>query len=305
MNWFGKKAPVEPILTLEQVEARKLEALQEAELQERKSSWLKAASNAELLDTFSKLELTVKGVTQNVKNLGAEESEAWQKAQDGLAQIHRFWFDIDRNLLTEEQAVKMFDIINTQLPRHIGGYAADSLNLGMTRAWAGYRDFGLSCRFNEILISISNIRNMQTAGLAVKNIPVSAGEVVVIMFPKFSTDNKNISSTLFRTSELWRQASERKNSIEDEYFLEQVASSYLPEAWKLFETFRFAPDESKTAAEKIFMEQLGLIENHIVYILKNAMAQSLVAMRSQVGFLKVKTAIPEESSLTLKAIEVG
>lgn len=306
MSWFRRKTTMEPALTPEQLVVRETKKVEELELDLKKIFWLKTVSNSELLDAFSNFESTVRNVTQDPEYLHFEERVVWRRALDAFSQIHRFWFDIDRNLVDDQQALLMFDMVNELIPQSVSSYASSSVTSGLERAWdyhGGHSKAGMAYNFEQIFIWISQIRNSQMTSFAFQNIPPAMSNEIT--FPSPSSDNKQVTATLFRISELWKQASSRKNSIEDEYFLEQVATSYIPEAWKLFDTFRFAPDESKTIAAEILMEQLALIEHHIVHILKQSLEQSLVAMRSQVGFLKVKTATPEISSLRLNMIEAG
>ena len=52
-------------------------------------------------------------------------------------------------------------------------------------------------------------------------------------------------------------------------------------------------------AEKILLEQFNLIEAHILKMLSASMTHNLMAMQTQVGFLKAKTLQMDDGQLQL------
>jgi hypothetical protein len=270
-------------------------------------TWMREAPNADLLDVFAKFDETIRGVTRDSTKLSDVDKTELAAFLDAFAQIHRYWFEIDRNRVTNEQAKTLFDIIHTRLPNMISSYAAAVVSNGIYDAWDKYSmsrsGAQTSRKCQQILNALAPIRDSQITNFQAKSfVPVTQNaNEVTSKFPVFSTSNSAVMSTLARVNELWEQASTRKNNAEDEYFLEQVASTYIPDSWRLFQTFRFAPEASQATAEKLFLEQLALIESHLVRILSTVMEQNLMAMRSQLGFLEARVAEPEPSQLTLEA----
>jgi hypothetical protein len=267
-------------------------------------TWMREVSNADLLDVFAKFDETIRGVTRDSARLSDLDKSDLADFLDAFGQIHRYWFEIDRNRVTNDQARMLFNIIQTHLPTMISSYAAAVVSGSIHDAWDkyGFQGTKTSGKCQQILNALAPIRNSQITNFQAKSfvsVTQNTNEVTS-KFPVFSTSNSAVMSTLARVNQLWEQASARKNNAEDEYFLEQVASTYIPDSWRLFQTFRFAPEASQATAEKLFLEQLALIESHLVRILSTVMEQNLMAMRSQLGFLEARVAEPEPSQLSLE-----
>jgi hypothetical protein len=283
----------------EQVRLEEVEQQRHRTLDNQKITWVRETSNVDLLDVFAKFDESIRGVTQDITQHDEESRSAFARTLDAFQQIHRYWFEIDRNRITDEQAKKLFYAMHVELPAGISTYVTYALRYGLSYAWS----HNASSKFAAVFTTLADIRNDQVTSFQANSfVPVAQNSnEVTLKFPTLSTSNSVVMSTLTRVNELWEQASTRKNSVEDEYFLEQVASTYIPDSWRLFQTFRFAPEASQATAEKLFLEQLALIETHLVRMLSTAMEQNLMAMRSQLGFLEARVAEPEPSQLTLEA----
>jgi hypothetical protein len=319
MGWFGYRQSQYEIEPAESSADHYERAVEEAAKQQKaeeqrlhaidqqKIEWVKNVSAAELLDVFAKLEFTTKNVTQNFDTLDTKDQAAWRKAVDVLTQIHHAWFEIDRHILNDEHALVLAQLIDEQLPQAITLYLSRSASATIHKAWdanSSYYTNSAARAFTKILNTVSTIRDTQITSFQLEDPTVvleDEPEDKNLTFPNLATDNSTVMNTLTRVNELWKQAVSRKNSVEDEYFLEQVAHTYVPDSWRLFQTFRFAPEASQQVAESIFLEQLQLIENHLIHILSTAMTQNLMAMRSQLGFLEARTVKPAVSQLTLEA----
>jgi len=280
---------------LDQVERQKHQALDD-----QKIAWVRETSNADLLDVFAKFDESIRGVTQDITQHVPESRSAFAQTLDAFQQIHRYWFEIDRNRITDEQAKKLFYAIHIELPVAISSYVTYALKYSISSAW----DHNASSKFAAVFTTLAAIRNDQVTSFQADSFVTIAQNVneVTSKFPTLSTSNSIVMNTLTRVNELWEQASARKNSVEDEYFLEQVASAYIPDSWRLFQTFRFAPESSQATAEKLFLDQLALIETHLVRMLSTAMEQNLMAMRSQLGFLEARVGVPEPEPSQLSLV---
>jgi len=285
MSWFSSD-------TKERKEiARQQELAQQAKIEKQKSiqraqqvQWMRSKTAADFIELFSMLEQQVKSVVGEPSELEGDYKRSYRASLDGLTQIRKAFFEIDRGLLNEHQLASLYTLLSQVLPNAVSKLQQSAIEHTVHGAWEYY---GVKASFSNAFTSFIAIRNSQIG----KN-PITLPKTEVVgdtVFPAYEIADSSITEPLARIGKLWRQASEKKNTVENEYFLEQVVSSYLPEAYRLYSTFQLAPAELQESAATIFVEQLELIERHLVHILRTYMEQNLVAMQNHMDFLKQKT----------------
>lgn len=285
MSWFSSD-------TKERKEiARQQELAQQAKIEKQKSiqraqqvQWMRSKTATDFIELFNTFEQQVKSVVGEPSELEGDYKRTYRASLDGLAQIRKAFFEIDRGLLNEHQLISLYGLLSQVLPNAISNLQKHSIEGSIYRAWEydGAKEY-----FSNAFTSLIAVRNSQI-GINPTVLPKTeiTGDTV---FPAYEIADSSITEPLARIGKLWRQASEKKNTVENEYFLEQVVSSYLPEAYRLYSTFQLAPAELQESAATIFVEQLELIERHLVHILRTYMEQNLVAMQNHMDFLKQKT----------------
>lgn len=285
MSWFGSNSR-------EQKEASRMQELaQKAKIEEQKVlqkaqqvQWMRSQTTADFIELFNSLEVQVKSVTQDSSELGDQNKYSYRSAIDAWAQIRRTFFEIDKVLLNESQLISLYELLSDRIPSTISNFQTRAITNGIHGAWYYYDCKETFSQAFDLLVSILNSQ----IGL-VRSTEPNLEVINNNVFPAYDITHSNIAEPLARIRKLWTQASEKNNTVENEYFLEQVVSSYLPEAYRLYSTFQLAPEELQQSAAKIFIEQLELIERHLVHILRTYMEQNLVAMQNHMDFLKQKT----------------
>jgi hypothetical protein len=117
---------------------------------------------------------------------------------------------------------------------------------------------------------------------------------VALVFPKIVfPKNINLEYALQRLKTSWEKANASKNTVENEYFLEQVIQAYIPEAWKMFDSLKLSSDEVQKAAEEEILEQFKLLTDHIDGMVAIHETNTVNQMKIQTEFLRTKTADKE------------
>jgi hypothetical protein len=113
----------------------------------------------------------------------------------------------------------------------------------------------------------------------------------LISFPDISSylDQESLSEELTALKQDWESAHELPLGVEDRFTIEQVASSYLPEALSLFERFRRRTgDVGVNKAQGLLLEQVKLIRKQVSFVLEQHSDDSLNMMEAHMSFLKAK-----------------
>jgi hypothetical protein len=280
MSWFSSNNKNKN-MNVQESDHQKAVALQKAQQIE----WIDSQATSDFIELFNNFEAQMKSVTQEPSELTGIDKDSYRAAMDSFAQIRKTFFEIDKSLLSEYQVVSLYEILSKTTPQIINQFQSSAIASGIHAAWS-YAG-GARQPFANLFKSLAAMRTSQ-----IGIVPTAASKLETLStsnFPQYNVTDTAIADSLTRIGKLWTQASEKKNTIEDEYFLEQVVSSYLPEAYRLYSTFQLAPIELHVPAATIFIEQLELIERHLVHILRTYMEQNLVAMQNHMDFLKQKT----------------
>lgn len=77
-------------------------------------------------------------------------------------------------------------------------------------------------------------------------------------------------------------------SVEDRYFSETAANSYIPDSVRMLKGLMNAPEDMKTEAKELFLKQLGIIETQLNGIVARSAINSLSEMKAHTEFLESK-----------------
>lgn len=298
---FKRKKALLP-LTIEQVAAKNAKQQAEDAVRNNAIEWIYNSPNSVFSEIFAKM-------MEDVVSLGGdtlsslmyeEEKKAYRGAIHKLESISTTWFQIDRHALSRNEALKMYNYINGTLINLVRSFVRTASTHGISQAYDYYGGPRLVDSFSKCFVEIYSIRTNQETQLnsteilgRPKAVGISTGTSAANVFPKIQTSNKELNTTLLHLEDLWVEASSKKNSIEDEYILEEIAHSYLPDAAKLYSTFKLAKPEYQQQAELIILEQIKLLETRIQAILDSSFEAALLALSTQTEFLKTK--VPDET----------
>lgn len=102
-------------------------------------------------------------------------------------------------------------------------------------------------------------------------------------------DNTELYDALVSLKTSWDKAAELPLSAEDDYVIERVGNSYLPDALLLFDRFcRRTGAESSGKALAIVKEQVELIHQQVAFVLEQHEEDSFSLMETHTEFLKMK-----------------
>lgn len=323
MGWFTKKTEIVTAPVLDEVEkqneAQKQRIIQEEEeaqkafaleQKRREASWLRNAEKIHVHDIFMNIREDLE--TAEAQQLTPENKKAHESAVALFDQVRNLWGMIDIQLASDENVSLMFDLIKQTLPEMVQEYlsragsnsalAAFTLE---TKVITGYsRDintmsyYGDNAIYKYMHAFSTNLGEATKTLLKIKN-DIFAQTVYPTMKPPASISSLSMLplplndeegwSFIHRIEALWAEARTRRNSMEDNYFLEQASSVYVPDAVKMYSTFKLASPEIQKSAREILIQQLGLIEDKLRLIVDKTMATNLDGMRAQLDFLRYKT----------------
>jgi hypothetical protein len=135
---------------------------------------------------------------------------------------------------------------------------------------------------------------------SILNIEVPANKSSNKTFPDLENykDNNELYLVLEALKQDWEKASSLPLSAEDDYVIERVGNSYLPDALLLFDRFSHRTGSTNSGkALAIVKEQVGLIHQQVLFVLEQHEEDSFNLMETHTEFLKMKNSrigIPED-----------
>jgi hypothetical protein len=267
-------------------------------------NWLINTPISETSAIFATMAEEVTSFVRDVTTLGSGALRYQNLMIDHIGAIRRYWMQIDKQKLTNAQVQTMYTYLDETLPKTIKQYIdiAHKENISYAYELPDKGEPSVKQVLADVIIELHNIKASQNRlGLPLQETITRSGETH--SFPKFHTVNLEINQKLEHFEELWKLAYSKSNSVEEEYFLEEITTNYLPEAWKMFSLFRLAKKEYSVQAEKLFAEQITLLHSKVQSILDSSFAASLLAMSAQNEFLKAK--LEDEPILTQPTRTIG
>lgn len=135
-----------------------------------------------------------------------------------------------------------------------------------------------------------------------------ASEIVFPDISQYAADGY-LTAELTKLQEDWETAHSLPLEAEDEFTVEQVALSYLPDALTLYERFRRRTGElAAEKAQALLLEQLQLIHKQVQFVLEQHTDDSFSMMEAHTNFLKAKNAqlgIQQQTNIVLESTPVN
>lgn len=100
--------------------------------------------------------------------------------------------------------------------------------------------------------------------------------------------DKEADAKLETVEKLALEAYRLSTSVEDRYFAETSANSYIPDSVRMLKGLMNAPDDLKSEAKELFLKQLGIIETQLNTIVNRSAINSLSEMKAHTEFLESK-----------------
>jgi hypothetical protein len=185
--------------------------------------------------------------------------------------------------------MRIVDILNEEIPRKIRDAETEYTLEGWSNEEKNNKDVDDAI---ERAIAEATALPSTLSGLHAE-VQDEAGNILAsdIAFPDISmySELEELSAELEALKLDWEHAHSLPMETEDEFTIEQVALSYLPDALVLFERFRRrTKDETNHRAKDLLLEQVKLIRKQVTFVLEQHTEDSFSQMEAHMNFLKAK-----------------
>lgn len=250
-------------------------------------AYMKVSSYEVLVEAFEEIEEAAKRVLKGNNN---QDNATFKEVVIGyITTLKTLFFKIDRKYLSEPQ-LKIVGIFFVEtLPKSMFGFA-EANTTWETRQRIVTELSDANYRFTNIL------KNQKQAILNKEF--VSQENTNEFTFDNFKVEDKDITVQIKSISVIWSEIVKNNLTAEEEYFLEQVTSSYIPETLKLYRRLQIGNVTIQEQAKTVTLEQLKLIEARLTEILSVQLQQVLNVMKIQTSTIKSMTDESLSSSLS-------
>lgn len=267
---------------------------------------VKDSPTSHFVEIFDRLCYDATSVTSKIELRDQSHQLTYYAMIDAMDNCRRVFLEIDRSLLDDKDCLLIWKYSQSSLEWLVRWYMVMTLdgNFGTVTNYASTatmdgKSLTLFGHLKNIYTSLLLIRaNQHTIKLdSAPRIEVASSGTSILSFPSLNLADEELKTSVRRLENLWSQARAKSNSEEDEYFLDEVVKTYLPDAWKLYQAFQYSPAEARHEAGQMLAEQLQLIESQIVTILKSHLSHDLSEMKLHTEFLKART-LSQSSSMS-------
>lgn len=196
--------------------------------------------------------------------------------------------DFERSTLSLLENIRF--LLNERIPKHLSEMETELRLEGFIDE--GYYDEDLQELLEQAITSATRLPSKLSILHvdSVQEMPQGDSEPLV-SFPDISSyqDQEKLLEELTALKQDWENAYELPLGVEDRFTIEQVATSYLPEALNLFERFRRRTgDVGVNKTQDLLLEQVKLIRKQVSFVLEQHSDDSLNMMEAHMSFLKAK-----------------
>lgn len=294
MGWFGKSKKE---LAAEQAESQKLAQWA------NEHDWVSQLSTPVAKKYFKELYAAFDETKQFLNQgqwVGTEQLNHETRLLPKVKVIEKEWLSVDRSQLSLEDAHKLYQMLRETLLDIAGDYKTMAGEHNMVAALYGYYavdrekpdkvsiyppEKRIINRLDNCFKDVSSIRHKQWKDDYASTVPK-----VELNFPVSLQSNRAVKVAAVRLHKLWVAAGEKKLSVEDQYFVDQVAARYVPDAVKAVKAFTDSSEVMQREAQSILVDQLGLMSSRLESIVAAKQEGSLQELRAQASFLREVTA---------------
>lgn len=228
-----------------------------------KRAWVEGISDEDAKKLFDDLESAFDDVKRTNRSPINRRLHA-VGAIGNLNLIEQEWLKIDRKKLNDKDVARVYDTVVSVLPAIAGDYRKYSSSHNVSVALDGfyltgnYRalDSRLTARdrLTDCLGKLTEIQHNQWKSDYVASITQNTLSV-----PSVRGRDRELRTAVEGLHGLWVKANDRKLNEVDRFYVEEVASRYFPDAWRMFRSFEASNEELYAEARTIFLEQVGLM----------------------------------------------
>jgi hypothetical protein len=251
-----------------------------------KVTWVKNASKKDLSAQWAEI---VNRLHELLTGDVLYYPEQQKNLLSSISLIRDEWMLIDKQLMTDEESVNMYWVINKEMPNLI-------MSLGQMKAERSSSSANHEGNYLEIS---KRVRQMQEGVMRLRA-KTDAEKLSRFTDPANSNSHQNLSTLSFpaypdlpvaiqeklaEIGVLWRELQDETHTTENEYLLERLVTDYIPSSVELYQSFTKARESQLQEAQDTLSAQLELIKQRVSSIQEGILGQQLKAMNAQTDFL--------------------
>lgn len=214
-----------------------------------------------------------------------------------LRAIRKEWLSVDRTLVSEREAVILYDVLHRDIPqlaKFLGAVRAEWNSGSSKRALLAE----INKKVGDAKRSTLNAKAQADAETLIRYQREKAVSAVEMhqspningqTWPTFSEILPDTVKTKLATLQgLWTSQIAVVTDIKDEFLLERIASNYVPSSVNLYEMLMNGEEETHKVAEESLLSQLVLVEKHLRELSARTVKDQLNSQKAQTEFLKTR-----------------
>lgn len=252
-----------------------------------KHAWVKEVSQQNLLSQWGEALLRIEELfVTPILYYPEKQPEVLRE----LNTLKTEWLKIDRELLEEEEAAILYDVLHKEIPALI--YRFNLLKSTRNSLNQNHEDdyLNLQKKLERVFSDVSRVRaQADTQKLArFKNLHPGAPNthLTKLDWPTFPGLPAEIQTTLDELHTLWGSQKGKVQTVEDEYLLERIVTDYIPSSVSLYKPFISDSEELEATAREALLSQLQLITGHLQSMSKRSFGEQMKSINAQTQFLK-------------------
>lgn len=287
MGWLAKEAKGDVVeVVVPDLSAQDEETVHQA--------WVKNLSDEDAHALFDKLRGFLTRVNTREARLSINDNSGADHALWRLfMELRDQWFTIDRSNLSYEDAALLYRVVGVVLPDLLTTYRANGAKYGHAKVLKskqhGFQGSGISWMklLKSLYEDLVSLREKQARADFQGSFPE-----VVFVVPSVKTRDTQLAQMVRALHEAWVGVSGKSLSVEDRFFVDQVAGQYFPDAWSMLQSFTGGDAALARQARVLFLEQVGLMTRRLQTISSHSQEASLQELAAHSQFLREVTSSP-------------
>lgn len=251
-----------------------------------KLAWLQQVTQRNLLTQWGETILRVEELfTETVLYYHDNQQNVLQ----ALNRLQNEYMRIDRQLVTIEEAVTLYDVMHTELPALV--YRLGLLKSTRSSSNRNHEDdyLDLQKKMEQLLTGILTVKAKVDAQKLSRFSNLNSSQttqLTSLKWPIFNDLPEQVQEELNVLQILWTAQKDKVHTVEDEYILERIVTDYIPSSMSLYFPFISAKMEMENTAREALLTQLQLIKNHLENISERNFNEQMRTVKAQTEFLK-------------------
>lgn len=251
-----------------------------------KLAWLQQVTQRNLLTQWGETILRVEELfTETVLYYHDNQQNVLQS----LNRLQNEYMRIDRQLVTIEEAVTLYDVMHTELPALV--YRLGLLKSTRSSSNRNHEDdyLELQKKMEQLLTGILTVKAKVDAQKLSRFSNLNSSQttqLTSLKWPIFNDLPEQVQEELNVLQILWTAQKDKVHTVEDEYILERIVTDYIPSSMSLYFPFISAKMEMENTAREALLTQLQLIKNHLENISERNFNEQMRTVKAQTEFLK-------------------